>query len=227
MAAAATTAEASYLVDHDGANEDAAFVKRGGCCFWMPCLGSDSSPSASPYGSACWERMRSPESRGNWWRRRWRKLLEWSEIVAGPKWKTFIRRFNNRGRGGPYYAKQSSFQYDPSSYALNFDEGKGQEDEEEYFRNFSASSVSYLFVDESDKNASFLACINCAFTQWNGEQLDLFAIISYEVWHHKNEIRLNLNPPPLDHVSSATLMAEFWRLWLSLWPLRWLGIFGS
>ncbi|XP_071712473.1 uncharacterized protein [Rutidosis leptorrhynchoides] len=49
-----------------------------------------------------------------------KKIREWSEIVAGPKWKTFIRRFNR----GKTFARQScKYQYDPLSYALNFDQG--------------------------------------------------------------------------------------------------------
>ncbi|KAL4584953.1 hypothetical protein LXL04_009566 [Taraxacum kok-saghyz] len=69
-----------------------------------------------------------------------KKIREWSEIVAGPKWKTFIRRFNHSKSSG----KQSSkFQYDPLSYALNFDQGPLQngdpETENEYMiRNFSS-----------------------------------------------------------------------------------------
>lgn len=71
------------------------------------------------------------------------KVREWSEIVAGPRWKTFIRRFNHNKSFG----KQSSkFQYDPFSYALNFDQGPLQngdpEAENEYMiRNFSSRYV--------------------------------------------------------------------------------------
>ncbi|KAJ8559871.1 hypothetical protein K7X08_003929 [Anisodus acutangulus] len=88
----------------------------------------------------------------DWWHRKrtgsvWakginalKKLREWSEIVAGPRWKTFIRRFNrNKSR------RNGKFQYDPLSYSLNFDEGRGNngEDEEELvLRNFSTRYAS-------------------------------------------------------------------------------------
>jgi hypothetical protein len=52
------------------------------------------------------------------------KVREWSELVAGPRWKTFIRRFRRssprHGAGGG-----GKLNYDPLSYALNFDEGHG------------------------------------------------------------------------------------------------------
>ena len=70
------------------------------------------------------------------------KVREWSEIVAGPKWKTFIRRFNRSKSGGGSSSgggRHRKFQYDPLSYALNFDEGPvGEEvDESGGFRDFS------------------------------------------------------------------------------------------
>ena len=82
------------------------------------------------------------------------KLREWSEIIAGPRWKTFIRRFNRNRSGSCRHAK---YQYDPLSYALNFDEGGGQnrnfEDEEDGgFRNFSTryAAVSGSVPDKAD-----------------------------------------------------------------------------
>lgn len=69
--------------------------------------------------------------------------------MAGPRWKTFIRRFNRTGRRN----NSPNYHYDPLSYALNFDEGPGQsghfaEDEDYAVRNFS---VRYASVSASAK----------------------------------------------------------------------------
>ncbi|RZR89043.1 hypothetical protein BHM03_00016742 [Ensete ventricosum] len=98
--------------------------------------------------SSSWERIQTPapaeggDERRRWWSRAGLRALmmkgrEWSELVAGPRWKTFIRRFGrnpNRGRA-------AGFQYDPLSYALNFDEGQGGDSPEGKYgdhRDFSA-----------------------------------------------------------------------------------------
>lgn len=126
------------------ANEDAVemlFSKRR-CCFCIPYRSSSSSTTT--LGLNWWQRVRVSESQdGSLWDRginAFKKLREWSEIVAGPRWKTFIRRFNRTKSGGRQSAK---FQYDPLSYSLNFDEGpgnNGNSDEEDdfRFRNFSS-----------------------------------------------------------------------------------------
>jgi|UniRef100_A0A2N9I876 hypothetical protein len=126
------------------------------CCFPAHFFGSQRSSSVR---LAWWERVRSSQvSDDKWWSgglRSLKKLREWSELVAGPKWKTFIRRFNrNRsgggggGNSGSSCNRHGKFQYDPLSYALNFDEGPGQngnlEGEDDYtmFRNFSTRYAS-------------------------------------------------------------------------------------
>lgn len=98
------------------------FTKRSGCCLWLPCFRSGPSSSTD---SIWWERMRTvAEKEDPWWFRGWKKVREWSELTAGPKWKTFIRRFNKSRHGtGGYKPANVKFAYDPISYARNFDEG--------------------------------------------------------------------------------------------------------
>lgn len=124
-------------------------------CFRLTCFGSRRSVAVGP---SWWERIRASQvhSDGRWWSRGVRALLklrEWSEIVAGPRWKTFIRRFNrNRSGGGGGSgggARPGKFQYDPLSYAMNFDEGSAEfgeldDDIDDFsgFRNFSARYAS-------------------------------------------------------------------------------------
>ncbi|XAR72641.1 hypothetical protein NMG60_11019354 [Bertholletia excelsa] len=125
---------------------------RKRCCFCIPYFGSNRSPAVA--GARLWQRMRLAAEGGGegWWSRgvgALKKLREWSEIVAGPRWKTFIRRFN-RSKSGRYGGK---FQYDPLSYALNFDDGRGQNcnlDEEYGFRNFSSR---YAAIPTSAKSS--------------------------------------------------------------------------
>ncbi|CAJ2664391.1 hypothetical protein L195_g038054 [Trifolium pratense] len=101
---------------------------------------------ASRRSSIWWERVRSASfsqshpttTADRWWSRglkALKKLRDWSEIVAGPRWKTFIRKFNHH-RSSRRMAN-SKYQYDPSSYALNFDEGQNEFSHDEGFHNFS------------------------------------------------------------------------------------------
>ncbi|GMY13401.1 stress induced [Fagus crenata] len=120
-------------------DENELFFANRGCCMWMPCAGSE---RASTVGSAWWERIRTADTNDDpWWARGWRKLRDWSELVAGPKWKTFIRRFNKNR----FNKMSSKYQYDPLSYALNFDDGPGQNsqlDEDYLGRDFSCRFAS-------------------------------------------------------------------------------------
>lgn len=124
---------------------EALFQKRR-CCFFFH---TNSSPSPA-VGLAWWQKIRASEipAEDSLWSRGvslLKKIRELSEIVAGPRWKTFIRRFNrNRNRSGSG-GGNGNVQYDPLSYAMNFDEGPGQNGlidddvEDGYFsRNFSS-----------------------------------------------------------------------------------------
>ncbi|OMO52283.1 hypothetical protein CCACVL1_29290 [Corchorus capsularis] len=54
-----------------------------------------------------------------WWKHKLKKVKQVSEKVAGPKWKNFIRKMS--GYFNKRKAQKNRFQYDPYSYALNFD----------------------------------------------------------------------------------------------------------
>ncbi|CAL0317249.1 unnamed protein product [Lupinus luteus] len=58
-----------------------------------------------------------------WWSQGFKKLREWTQIVAGPKWINFIRRFDKK--------RTISLNYDPLSYALNFDDGSNDDGKRE------------------------------------------------------------------------------------------------
>ncbi|KAK7273511.1 hypothetical protein RIF29_14563 [Crotalaria pallida] len=142
------TLPSSTTIDVGDDMQDIMFKKRG-CCFWIPFFGCNSStttPSSlsSSYGLEWWDRMRTSENKIQWWAKGWKKIREWSEFVVRPKWKTFIRRFNkNRTHG---YTKQGSFQYDPLSYARNFeqkgDEHFGYADFSSRFASLPASAIT-------------------------------------------------------------------------------------
>ncbi|KAG6534807.1 uncharacterized protein LOC121990016 [Zingiber officinale] len=120
---------------------DEAAPARGGFCCCFP-----------PFSSSSWKRIDAAapgtDGRSRWGRVRAvaMKVREWSELVAGPRWKTFIRRFGrnpSRGRAPP--PGTTRFGYDEWSYSLNFDEGHGDGDEDQEgpqgigYRGFSAS----------------------------------------------------------------------------------------
>ncbi|KAI4329561.1 hypothetical protein MLD38_027936 [Melastoma candidum] len=104
---------------------------------------SPSSPPASSACSSCFPCLDGARDRGIQFSM---KLREKSELIAGPKWKTFIRRFN-RTPSGHHNRRQEEgrFRYDPLSYALNFEEQNAacEEDDDDAaaaagFRNFSS-----------------------------------------------------------------------------------------
>ncbi|XWS60710.1 hypothetical protein CRYUN_Cryun07bG0059100 [Craigia yunnanensis] len=129
-------------------------------CFCFPCFSFRRTPTV---GIAFWERLRTAQVQSDSGLlarsvRAFQEVREWSEIVAGPRWKTFIRRFNRNksGSGGGAGCRHGQFHYDPLSYALNFDEGLGQngnfEDDNDYV-GFRAFSTRYASVSGSEKTA--------------------------------------------------------------------------
>ncbi|QCE13798.1 hypothetical protein DEO72_LG11g796 [Vigna unguiculata] len=67
------------------------------------------------------------EQRGDSWVGcKLRNMKEFTEVIAGPKWKTFIRKISGYGRK----QQKNRFQYDEHSYALNFNSGAQSEDDD-------------------------------------------------------------------------------------------------
>ncbi|KAJ9141087.1 hypothetical protein P3X46_031664 [Hevea brasiliensis] len=74
-----------------------------------------------------------------------KKVKEVSEVVAGPKWKTFIRKVSGYIKNMKKQKNNnnnSQFQYDPESYALNFDGGVDREEDDLLLPGFSSRLAS-------------------------------------------------------------------------------------
>ncbi|KAK8706700.1 hypothetical protein V6N13_057777 [Hibiscus sabdariffa] len=83
--------------------------------------------------------LQSEENREGWVKRKAKKLQEMSEVLAGPKWKNFIRRFSIYGMNKK--RRSTTMQYDIQSYELNFDQGIPRE-ADAGFLGFSARFVA-------------------------------------------------------------------------------------
>lgn len=104
-------------------------------------------PSGCGYGcfrvcGLIWWQGRHEEGKGlleqrgdSWLSSNLRKMKEVSEVIAGPKWKTFIRKISGYGKK---QQQKNRFQYDEHSYALNFSSGAQSEDDDGMPPSFSA-----------------------------------------------------------------------------------------
>ncbi|KAL1318129.1 hypothetical protein HN51_070389 [Arachis hypogaea] len=135
-----------YSATSDDDMQEERFNQNRGCnCFCIPCF------QRCYRGSPHWEGIRS-EKKEQWWKRCYKKVREWSEISAGPKWKTFIRRLNYGGGGRDRpYMKNGGFHYDPMSYANNFDESAVKNDDDAVAA--ISFSVRYASLPNSAKSS--------------------------------------------------------------------------
>lgn len=137
------------------ATAELSFANRGCCCFWVPWSAPKSWERIAPAGDRAEEAV--PTKRRWWWTAGWRTLMkvrEWSEILAGPRWKTFIRRVGRYARRGGSRGRirRSRFGYDPLSYALNFDDGMDSETDNAVARQgFSARYAAPPFKSSMDR----------------------------------------------------------------------------
>lgn len=75
----------------------------------------------------------SRNSGESWAAKKLKEIKEMSEVVAGPKWKNFIRKIggyfngNNRRRRN---MRRQDFQYDSFEYELNFDNEDDMDDQD-------------------------------------------------------------------------------------------------
>jgi len=134
--------------DHGGGADEAEaafFARRGRRCCCFPCWPSSSAAATTtPSSSLSHQRLGGAAAEeDSWWQGGVDVLLkvrEWSELAAGPRWKTFIRRFGRNGGPRPHNFGRK-LNYDALSYALNFDEGPGatpEGGEHANFRDFSS-----------------------------------------------------------------------------------------
>ncbi|KAD4180116.1 hypothetical protein E3N88_28707 [Mikania micrantha] len=73
-----------------------------------------------------------------WLMKQFKNMKEFLELAAGPRWKNFIRRFSKKPRKA-----NSPFQYDPESYALNFNDGGGGGEDDSVSCSFSTRFASH------------------------------------------------------------------------------------
>ncbi|KAF3654264.1 putative homeobox protein knotted-1-like LET12-like [Capsicum annuum] len=80
----------------------------------------------------------SSSSSSSWMVNKLKELKEYSEVVAGPKWKNMVRKIGKYFNNNPNKKRTTQFQYDSDSYALNFANDDGNGGDDGLFRNFSS-----------------------------------------------------------------------------------------
>ena len=103
---------------------------------WCGCFGvfgiKRRRSNGDQYGG---ERLLGRETE-SWWVKKMNGVKEFSEVIAGPTWKNFIRKIGGYCKGRSN-CKKGRFQYDPQSYALNFDNGGFDTDQDRPLIDFS------------------------------------------------------------------------------------------
>ncbi|KAL7137836.1 hypothetical protein ABFS83_10G120700 [Erythranthe nasuta] len=83
-----------------------------------------------------------------------KKLRDFSELVAGPKWNNFVRKIGNKICSCKKYNYKTTaqFRYSPESYVLNFAGGGDRpEDDNDLLHSFSARFAPVDFSISTDQ----------------------------------------------------------------------------
>lgn len=126
-----------HETDDEYYNEELVLTSSCGC-FWglysrvLPCGRNNNNGIRGRYLL-----QQGEVSKENWLVENVKKVRELSEVLAGPKWTNFIRSV-----GTIYKKRRVQAQYDPESYALNFDEGVGREVDNPAYLHFSSTGYA-------------------------------------------------------------------------------------
>lgn len=144
----ASVSETSPLTANDYAEEYEESFKSTACgCLRGLCFQRRKNGTAAAKAYLLQEQQQDQVIRESWLAERVKKIKEITEILAGPKWKNFIRRFSVNG--GVNKKRKSQFQYDAQSYKLNFDDGISKEGDAA-FCDFSARYAAPVCMNKGE-----------------------------------------------------------------------------
>ncbi|KAH6779305.1 hypothetical protein C2S52_010542 [Perilla frutescens var. hirtella] len=137
-----------FPATYDGGDDDydnGTAVGSGCGCFRRFCFGQDGDESRSSL-------LREKEEGGalqeeSWLVAQLKNLREFSELVAGPKWKNLIRKMGRICNPRKQNKTAAHFQYSPESYALNFSGGADHEEDGELLHSFSTRFAPGYFIN--------------------------------------------------------------------------------
>ncbi|KAF9681277.1 hypothetical protein SADUNF_Sadunf06G0209000 [Salix dunnii] len=142
---ASIISESSPLVDTLFAEDYEEAVTSSCCgCFQGFCCRPRRGSSNGMEGNSMLQQEEAVIKDG-WLVEKVKKVKEITEVLAGPKWKNFIRRFSNNNKK----RSRMQYQYDPQSYALNFDEGFDREVDAGY-PDFSTRYAAPVRISKGD-----------------------------------------------------------------------------
>ncbi|KAL3532236.1 hypothetical protein ACH5RR_005757 [Cinchona calisaya] len=90
----------------------------------------------------------------SWFVNKLKKLKEFSEVAAGPKWKNLVRKIGKYLKPDNKQSRTYQSMYTPNSYALNFDDGGEEEEDDDLFVSFSSRFSAPLSSNQQKTEGS-------------------------------------------------------------------------